>query len=198
MPNHVFNRVTFHNVKTEEEKDFILNAVAKHEEDEWRFDFDKIIPEPRTEDECPDDCKVNKGSHVMDDKDRPWFDWYAWRNKYWNTKWGTYECTTDICDNEIIFEFQTAWSFAYPIAHKLHLLGFEFTWEYADEDFGSNCGILKCELADGYSYYTNYDESDLSEDPRRFAMALWGYDEEAIEDYFREMEEDKEKWKGDE
>ena len=190
MPNHVFNRVTFHNVKTKEEKDYILNMVATQNEEtkDWAFDFDKIIPEPRTEDECPEDCKVNEDSHVMEDKDRPWFDWYAWRNKYWNTKWGAYECTTDICENEIIFEFQTAWSFARPIAYKLHLLGFDFTWEYADEDFGANCGITTYDQYIGYAYR---NESELGEDPIRFAMKLWGYDEEEIEDYFEEMKGDE-------
>ena len=193
MPNHVMNKVTFHNIKTKEEKDYILNMVAKYETDGWKFDFNKIIPEPITEDECPEDCKVNKDSHVMEDKDRPWFDWYAWRNKYWNTKWGAYECCTTISDNEIIFEFQTAWSFARPIAYKLHLLGFDFTWEFADEDFGSNCGITRYDQYIGYHYYNG---AELGEDPTRFAMTLWGYDEEEIEDYFKEIEEDKEKWKG--
>ena len=32
------------------------------------FDFDKIIPEPRTKEECPADCLRTPDSHISEDK----------------------------------------------------------------------------------------------------------------------------------
>ena len=171
MSNHVKNVLTFKNL-TKEDKEFILNTITKKAEDDsgYWIDFDKIIPEPRTEADCPDDCKVNKDSPVMEEKDRPWFDWYKWRNKYWGTKWNAYDCYSLNRDTNLILVFSTAWSMPYPIIERLHLLGFDFDLSYADEDYGVNCGKLIYEQEDGF---THYDESELATPPEIFAENLW-------------------------
>ena len=58
---------------------------------QYMIDFNKIIPEPKNESECPDEYKVNKTSHIELLKDKPWFDWYKWRINHWGTKWGAYD-----------------------------------------------------------------------------------------------------------
>lgn len=176
MPNHVRNVVTIKHLKPNQIEEVLSQVTSQTEEDMYPlncvFDFDKLIPEPRTEAECPEDCKVNKDSHVEKDRDRPWFDWYTWRNKYWNTKWGAYDCYTKIGKSQITFVFSTAWSLAIPIVHKLELLGYDFEWRYADEDYGSNCGKITYDAKECIGHH-DY-EKDLP-NPRDFARRLWDY-----------------------
>ena len=64
--------------------DIVLNLLASPmttptdpiEKTEYAIDFNKIIPEPEDESECPDKYKVNKDSHVELRKEKPWFNWY--------------------------------------------------------------------------------------------------------------------------
>jgi len=170
MPNHVKNVLTFRNLKSEDKR-FILDTIASaKEEGGHRIDFDKIIPEPRTKEECPEDCIVNKDSHVSPIEEKPWFDWYAWRNKYWGTKWGAYDCYTTTTDTTVIFIFETAWSLAYPVITKLPLLGYKFDIRWADEDWGSNCGKITFSREQGWQEAW---EEAAYKNPRQFAERLW-------------------------
>jgi hypothetical protein len=74
--------------------------------------------------------------------------WYDWKLTNWGTKWGAYSQSET--DDELIV-FQTAWSTAYPVMIKLSEMFPEvtITLEYADEDFGHNCGVI--EFKDGCS-----------------------------------------------
>lgn len=171
MPNHVKNVLKFKKLKPDD-IDFILNTITIKSEDEptsYWIDFNKIIPEPREESECPDEFKVNKDSHIALDEARPWFDWYKWRIHYWDTKWGAYDCYSIIGKSYVTLVFNTAWSMAYPIIEKLQLLEYEFELKYADEDYGSNCGRLTYSSEQGL---THYDESSFK-NPSQWAMNLW-------------------------
>ena len=173
MPNHVKNVLKFKNLK-EEDKRFLLDTICSPIEDASGgvtlcIDFDKIIPEPRFESECPDEFKVNKDSHVEVDKDRPWFDWYKWRNFYWDTKWGAYDCYSKVGKSYVIFVYSTAWSTSVPIIDKLTLLGFDFELRYADEDYGSNCGRMVYSSEQGLDAY---GESSFK-NPSQWARNLW-------------------------
>lgn len=173
MPNHVINKIKFKGLKPED-KEFILNTITRKTEDNpFAIDFDKIIPEPRTIEDCDEDCIVNKDSHVECDEDRPWFDWYNWRVRYWGTKWGAYDCVTHVGKTQIIFEFQTAWCPPIPIIQKLPLLGYDFEHRYADEALGSNCGMIRYE----HKSREFQDEKDELSIPnaRAWAKRLWGY-----------------------
>lgn len=171
MPNHVKNVLKFKHL-TPDDVDTIVNMIAIESEDEpssYWIDFDKIIPEPREESECPFDCKVNKDSHISADPGRPWYDWYKWRNKYWGTKWGAYDCYSKVGKSYVTFVFSTAWSMPYPVIERLHLMGYEFELRYADEDIGSNCGILMYSREQGF---THFDEDKLT-NPEQWARRLW-------------------------
>lgn len=176
MPNHVRNVLKFKKLKSDD-IDFILNTIATDSEGDAEgvypagkiIDFDRIIPEPKEESECPDEFKVNKDSHISPDAERPWFDWYRWRIHYWDTKWGAYDCYTIIGKSYIIFVFSTAWSMAYPVMEKLQLLGYEFELKYADEDYGANCGRLTYSSEQGLN---RYDESSFKK-PSQWARDLW-------------------------
>jgi hypothetical protein len=65
--------------------------------------------------------------------------WYEWHCSNWGTKWNACEVEwTD--DNQV--EFETAWSFCFPIVEKLSQLfpDIAIEFSYADEDCGSNTG----------------------------------------------------------
>jgi hypothetical protein len=176
MPNHVRNVLKFSNLKSEDRR-FILDTITTAEEKEdglhHYLDFDKIIPEPRTEDECPDDCKVSEHSHIMEDETKPWFDWYAWHLKYWGTKWNAYDSYIAATPGTITFVFSTAWSTPEPVISKLKLLGFNFELKYADEDIGSNCGkMIYNPDKTGFKDIVHITASDIA-DPEQFARRLW-------------------------
>ena len=175
MPNHVRNVLTFSKL-TAEDKDFILNNfTAKTRKDDIFpldriFDFNKIIPEPETKEDCPADCIVNKDSHVQLTPGKEWFNWYEWHNKYWGTKWNAYDEYIQVGKSTITFVFSTAWSAPFPIYEKLaDEYDFKFTVKYADEAIGSNCGKISYDPTAGYS--EQYD-SDIS-NPTDFARRLW-------------------------
>lgn len=171
MPNHVRNVLKFKNLKPDE-VEFIVNTITIRMDvptTEYMISFDKIIPEPRTEDECPEAYKVNKDSFGSAHPDKPWFDWYKWRIVHWDTKWCAYNGYTIKGKSYVTFVFNTAWSPPRPIIRRLCILGFDFEYKYADEDYGNNCGKMS------YSYEHGLDEiseTDMKY-PVRFAENIW-------------------------
>ena len=175
MPNHVRNVLKFKKLKPED-KTFLLDMICSHRseaegtEELPHIDFRKIIPEPQERSECPEDCLVNKDSHIAEYEDRPWFDWYKWHNKYWDTKWNAYDSYTELNKSSITFVFNTAWSMPKPIIQRLQVLGYPFEYRWADEDYGHNCGKITWSSEQGWDEAW---ESDAYVDPTRFAIRLW-------------------------
>lgn len=103
--------------------------------------------------------------------------WYDWDLHNWGTKWNANET---VVDSDVI-EFQTAWSAPSPIYLKLskELPDEVIEVNYADEDIGSNCGVLR--YKDG-----EVEKVDI-DNPTKFACDVWGYD---YEDYRGEYNED--------
>lgn len=78
--------------------------------------------------------------------------WYEARYAKWGTKWNAYDCRLD---NDFVIEFDTAWTIPVPWMTKLidALPGVRFTYSWADEDLGYNCGrytIENREIVDEY------------------------------------------------
>lgn len=65
--------------------------------------------------------------------------WYSWAIENWGTKWNAY-CCEKKADN--VFYFETAWSPVPDMIAKLAAQNpdVEITYEWSDEDTGSNCG----------------------------------------------------------
>ncbi len=146
MANDVKTVVKFKNLNHDDIQ-FILQLIATPVKDEYFgetyiMDFNKIVPEPETEDECPERYKRTDKDPFEKLADKPWFNWYQWRIDNWDTKWNTYDGYTIIEDSFIMFVFNTAWNFAYPVIEKLQILNYDIEVMYADEDLGSNCGAL--------------------------------------------------------
>ena len=82
--------------------------------------------------------------------------WYEWHCSNWGTKWNACEVEW-VNDNQV--EFETAWSFCFPIVEKLSQLfpdvAIEFS--YADEDCSSNTGTGT--IKDGEEIDCEYPET---------------------------------------
>lgn len=67
-------------------------------------------------------------------------DWYSWSITNWGTKWNAY--STSESDDTIMFD--TAWSTPFPVIRKLSEMfpDVMINLQFADEDFGYNCGEL--------------------------------------------------------
>lgn len=65
-------------------------------------------------------------------------DWYSWSIANWGTKWNAYSIREE--DDKIFFD--TAWSTPTPIIEKISNMfpDVTITIQFADEDFGFNCG----------------------------------------------------------
>ena len=174
-PNHVRNIVKIKGIPNDK-IDYILNKLAVKYvpiggmKDEWIMDFDLIIPEPRYKSDCPKKYQVNKSSHIAEDENRPWFDWYEWHLAYWGTKWNAYDGYTIIGKTQLTFVFSTAWDAPFFVYVKLCELGYDFEVRYADEDIGVNCGLV--------TYDASEDDVDLHtaihlSNPERFARYIW-------------------------
>ena len=116
MPNWVDIHVNVSG-KPEDVKKFLDKHIV-----DSNFDFETIIPSPKTIEECPKNCIVNGQSHIVEDDDKPWFDWYTWRCKYWGVKWNA--CETSFYYDEdnggyLTIFFQTPWGTPDPIFEEL-------------------------------------------------------------------------------
>lgn len=120
MPNWVKNVISF---PTKEELEKALAKIGvKNEED---FSFEKIIPSPKTKEDCPKEYLLKKEDMVAPDDERPWFNWYSWNNNNWSTKWDACEA---MVENSAIW-FDTAWSAPFPILSKLMELWKDFDFD---------------------------------------------------------------------
>lgn len=112
MPNWTYN------ILRVEKGDCDLRMYGTTDEDgKMRFDFDKIVPQPRSATECA----LKYGSQYLDtgnkhlqhtDEDA-WFDWYGWHCDFWGTKWNA--CDSYIEDDGQTVSFDTAWTEPEPI-----------------------------------------------------------------------------------
>lgn len=181
MPNHVRTVIRFKNLKEKDDFECLTRMLARPlakkddmftpDHEDWIMDFNKIIPEPETIDECPEKFRRTEKKDTIETlEDRPWFNWYAWRLTYWGTKWGAYDGYCIQGATTFTFVFSTAWSVATPIINKLPLLGFNFEVLYADEDLGVNCGKLWYNAK--AKEWTRIDEEAMG-NARDFARRIW-------------------------
>jgi hypothetical protein len=81
-----------------------------------------------------------QGKQAVENSDKHGFkDWYSWSIANWGTKWNAYGIS-EVDENTICFD--TAWSTPAPVIEELSSMfpNVEITLEFADEDFGHNCG----------------------------------------------------------
>lgn len=173
IPNHVRNVLELKNLKPGEPEKIVNRIVTVYhnsffDTDDKIIDFDLIIPEPRFKQDCPKKYQVNKHSHVEEDIERPWFDWYSWHLANWGTKWNAYDGYTIVGKSYVKLVFNTAWSAPIPIIKKLsHMYNVNIRYRYADENYGDNCGEIKLYKGE------ILPEVKEIENPYKFAKDLW-------------------------
>ena len=134
MPNYVHNIIKIRSQKDDAEE--IIQFIQQHFNKEGFFDFNTIIPEPTTEEECPDRYNFNteEGSaydtSLEIEEGTEWFNWYNWRLEYWGTKWNAGAesmCYYDFdqirknysFESPVQIMFETAWSAPIPVFVEL-------------------------------------------------------------------------------
>ena len=110
--------------------------------DTYYFDFEKIIPSPKTKEDCHPRYYLKPGMHIQPEPHRPWFNWYLWNNIHWGTKWNSTETDYNFKNEKtFIIEITTAWQTPEPIimkfcqiSAKLHLnVKYRLTSDYDDK-----------------------------------------------------------------
>lgn len=170
MPNHIINNVKISGNAEDVKKCFETIVKPLEVEDyegnvsvETRFSFEHIIPMPKS---------------LSNDKDL-----YYWCIENWGTKWDAYGVYCEYGGgSELGLFFRTAWSTPKPIFDKLAEMFPELTItiDFADENWGSNCGTITYENGK----MTSWVDEDIN-----FAMGLWGYSPEEIKEKVQEWEE---------
>lgn len=158
LPNYVKNIIE---VYAKKDNDKLIDFLKQHIKDDI-FDFNTIIPEPKTEEECPSrynlnicsDMTHNKKTLYPPDSEEDWFNWYDWRSANWMTKWNS--CGLQYFDYEKIVKnanalvpltivFDTAWTQPEPVILELFRLHPELniTWSYYSTDNGRSGSYFK-------------------------------------------------------
>ena len=103
--------------------------------------------------------------------------WYDWSVKTWGTKWNAVRDNVDEHAQEITFE--TAWSTPVPVFQELSKLT-PLVVAYADEDTGSNYGLLLFNNGEISEILKPKTDEDIATAIGE-AIAIKGYDEECID-----------------
>lgn len=174
MPNHITN-IIYADKGT---ISLLKKLYVSEENGEKFFDFNKIVPRPKTIEECPEpyiihnegEARTNCLAYDGDDK---WFNWYNWNIDNWGTKWNSY----DYSDGETQITFLTAWSGVPELIEKVaEETGASFRYLYADEGMYDNCEAI---VFDNGEVKTCLDGST-------YGMAIWMYlHNESPEDILR-------------
>lgn len=115
MPNWCYNSLSIEGKTSADISKFMSKYLIKDNS----FDFDKIIPEPKDINDCPVDCRTKGNDGIEIDKDRPWFNWYEWRHKFWGVKWNASDVDVERRGKNLYINFNTPWSPPRPIIEAL-------------------------------------------------------------------------------
>jgi len=147
MPNWCSNKIKI--IGKPEKIVKFLNQIKEKCEDgsEKALSFYKIMPEPQTKEECPEQYIIETSEDkekagIQEAEGRPWFNWYEWHNNEWGCKWDCIEVSEvpsaeDIVKNqmtEINIYYETPWGPAIGIMkhllsqEEIYDLQFEFMY----------------------------------------------------------------------
>ena len=108
MPNWVYNTIT---VKPKSHDTNAIEEFKKKYFTDNDFDYDKVIPEPKTMEECPNKYIIKGGEAIEISEDKPWFNWYEWHYDFWGCKWNASDTQIGYdTEDELVFWFSSPWS----------------------------------------------------------------------------------------
>lgn len=115
------------------------------------IDFNKIIPEPINESECPDEYNLNKNpdTTIMPLVSKPWYNLYKWQTDNWGSSIAFSLENTDTKEDRI--NFSTKGSAPFRVIAKLSTMVSDKTviFKSVDIDAGIAPDILKTIWKDG-------------------------------------------------
>ncbi len=165
MPNHVTHKFTVKGTTSELQK-FYLQCFTTAK-DCTEFDFNSLIPQPEillntisgnTQEMATPEYKALEAEAIEQTGCKNWYDWCC---TYWGTKWNAYSCYVTQEEEELFFEFDTAWSCPEPIFNKLaeQFPTLEFRGYALDEGYGFGAEIT---IEDGEASVEYLDARILS------------------------------------
>lgn len=134
MPNWVKCEITAKNLCS-------YNVFNK----EGELDFNKIIPQPKCIEECPEKYLISEAERgkvrIEILNDRPWFNWHDWNWDNWGTKWNAQDAYKL---NKDSIRFETAWCPPLKIMEALSkkLSGKMIKFHFVNEDYDGDHYIL--------------------------------------------------------
>lgn len=171
MPNWVKNKIIAHSQEDFKKLLEFVRLVKNEDGTRDLFDFNKIVAEPQTMEQCPADYFIpnekDRGYEQLEN--REWFDWYNWHLNFWGTKWNS--CDTQIDDSIMTIMFDTAWSEPQEIAKKLGKLGINFTWFWSEEQLSEYGGHFESDA----NSFEIVEYEPCSKEMENLAIDLWGY-----------------------
>lgn len=129
------------------------------------FDFDKIIPEPRTKEECLNSCIQGFGyiKETKSNNKEDWFESILWRKWFWNSEWkGIVTKLQRFSENEVLICYNTYLYDVYgrifekePIIEKLQELypdvHIEYHYKNFDEDIDEVIDVIDYTTENGWT-----------------------------------------------
>lgn len=182
MPNHISNLVYLRkSAKDNDPDDAAMDALCSlMKTEDSPFDFEALFPYPTEWDAL--DREWRKGFDQGIPMSKLPADGYNHGGYDWCIKtWGTGGNAYDIGFNYDGVHFNTAWATPRPIWVELskRFPAFQLVVEYADEDIGSNCGII---VYQNGNVVSEVKEQGLT-DPDLFARAVRAEQEAASSHY---------------
>jgi len=182
MPNDCCNYLVIKFKSLENLNNFKNKYLTKSDSNEDEFDFEKVVPSPKTKEECPANCIANKDSSIVKEDSRPWFDWYKWNIINWGTKWNSYEnCIDEDKENTLKIAFCTAWDPAIPVIKALaNQIEEDFKYTYYE------CGMcIAGEIVRENGEISEFDCNELSDiEYRQFLLDNELEDEEYLSEFY--------------
>ena len=177
MPNWCENKL-----KIKGTTENIIKFLKQVGDEEQIFTFEKIIPEPETEKDCPAEFLIKDAEDAQkhflayeENDDRRWFNWHDWHCQKWGCKWdcsvsnSNFSSIKEIKDKqltEINIWYDTPWGPARGIMEHLikkekdYGLKFHFMWFEPNMAF---CGELSDDIYYDDEYNCYYDEEEDDE-----------------------------------
>lgn len=172
MANDCCNYLVIKFKSLENLNNFKNKYLPKSDSNEDEFDFEKIVPSPKTKEECPADCVIDADN----------FDWYKWSIRNWGTRRNSYEvCIDEFEENVLKISFCTAWSPAIPVINALaRQIEEDFKYTYYE------CGFcIAGEIVRENGEISEFDCNDLSDiEYRQFLLDNELEDEEYLSEFY--------------
>lgn len=164
MPNFCMNVLTVRGTKKQREefKAKYCSLVKKEYSDRevlW-LDFDKIIPQPKTINECPEKYILHNEEEARKDylgwdesNPRKWFNWYRWRLNNWGTKWNCDPYDYKENKSGLWLCFDTAWTPPMNIIRRLIIDNYDLKIKCSFDEPGMDIH--------GCISYEDFDEEEI-------------------------------------